>query len=238
MKTAAIMLGGIGLVLWKMSLGGCATMVDGSTQKMSFQTTPEDVVVTLIRPINEGGDYWAEKDKQGQRKTMSVDVERRILGKTPFTLALDRAEGQSVVFSKEGYTPVTMSLTTTTNPWFWGNIFFGGLFATTTDSTSGAIYEYEPSQFLVTLKSDPSTPISQSVGQADRDKALAFIVRRHSAVLASLSQGTGEDWTALMGLLHIAPAQEADARQKLKALALVYPDAGTFATHVTDLYLK
>lgn len=238
MKSAAIMFGGIGLVVWGMSLGGCATMVSGTTQEMSFQSSPDNVIVTLVRSVPDG-DAFAQQAARKAGTALPTRQESRILGKTPFTMQLDKiVDPQSVVFSKEAYKPLTMKLGTRIDGNFWGNILFGGFFGSTTDSASGAMYEYEPNQFLVTLNPDPSTPISQSVGQADRDKALAFIVRRHSAVLASLSQGTGEDWTSLMGLLHIAPAQEADARQKLKALALVYPDAGTFATRVTDLYLK
>lgn len=131
-----------------------------------------------------------------------------------------------------------MKLTTTTNGAFWGNILFGGLPGSTTDAMSGAIYEYAPSQLFITLNPEMSTTIDQGTGLPQRDKALAFIVRRYTSLMADLSKGIGEDWSALKGLLHIGQGQEAEARQKIQALAMVYPDIAVFATHVSDLYLK
>jgi hypothetical protein len=131
-----------------------------------------------------------------------------------------------------------MKLTTTTNGAFWGNFLFGGPLGSTTDAMSGAIYEYSPSQLFITLNPDMSTAIDQGTGLPQRDKALAFIVRRYSSLMADLGKGSGEDWQALVRLLHLAPGQEADARQKIRALATVYPDIAVFATHVSDLYLR
>jgi hypothetical protein len=58
------------------------------------------------------------------------------------------------VFSKDGYKPVTMELTTTLDPWFWGNIVLGGFIGSTTDYINGSVNEYSPSQFFVTLTPD------------------------------------------------------------------------------------
>lgn len=237
MKTGMIMLAGVPLASMAMMVAGCATMISGTTQEMSFQSSPEGVIVTLIRAVPDE-DYWAGKAAKDAGKKQPTHDETRILGKTPFTLQLDKAEDQSVVFSKEGFKPLTMKLTTQTDPNFWGNIVFGGFVGSTTDSMSGAIYQFSPSQYFVTLVPDLSTPVEHATLQSQRDKALAFIVRRYPSLMANLSQGIGEDWSALMGLLHIGPGQEADARQKIRALAMVYSDIATFATHVTDLYLK
>jgi hypothetical protein len=215
-------------------LGGCATMMSGTTQEMSFQSSPDDVVVTLIRKVKVAKPSSVKTGLQ-----FDLHEETRILGKTPVTLQLDKTDDpQSVVFSKEGYKPVTMKLSTTLDGWFWGNIVFGGFFGSTTDSMSGAVHEYAPSQFFVTINPEMSTTIDQSTGQPQRDKALAFIVRRYTSLMADLSKGIGEDWSALKGLLHIGQGQEPEARKKIQALAMVYPDIAVFATHVTDLYLK
>jgi hypothetical protein len=215
--------------------GGCATILDGSTQEMSFQSSPDSVVVTLTRTVKVVTQMSTDRNRPTQ---YTSHEETRVLGKTPFTLQLDRAQDQSVAFSKDGYKPVTMKLTTTTNGAFWGNILFGGLPGSTTDSMSGAIYEYAPSQLFVTLNPDTSTAIDQGTGQPQRDKALAFIVRRYPSLMANLSQGNGEDWSALRSLLRIEQGQESDALKKIRALAMVYPDAAAFANHVSDLYLK
>jgi uncharacterized protein YceK len=235
MKTGVSMLASLSLLVCNALLGGCASIMSGTTQEMSFQASPEDVVVTLTRHVT----VVTPSTQKGQPGRSVTHEETRILGKTPITLRLDKIDDpQSVVFSKEGYKPVTMKLATTLDGWFWGNIVIGGALGSTTDSVSGAAYEYATSQFFVTLNPDASTTIDQGTSQPQRDKALAFIVRRYTSLMANLSQGIGEDWSALKGLLHIGQGQEADARQKIRALAMVYPDIAVFATHVTDLYLK
>jgi len=57
-------------------IGGCATIVSGTTQEVSFQSNPEGAKVT---------------------------VSGRVIGKTPVTLQLKREKGQSLAFEKEGY---------------------------------------------------------------------------------------------------------------------------------------
>jgi hypothetical protein len=238
MKTGIMMLGSLSLWACAALFSGCATIVSGTTQEMSFQTNPENVVVSLIRSVPDTNIKVDWTKKAGHVSPTPMRDETRILGKTPFTLQLDREEGQRIELSKEGYKPITMKLATTTNRAFWGNILLGGLVGSTTDGMSGAIYEYSPSQFFVTLNPEMSTTIDQGTGQPQRDKALAFIVRRYTGLMANLSQGNGEDWSALKGLLHIGQGQEPDARKKIQALAMVYPDIPVFASHVTDLYLK
>src|SRR5690348_13760744 len=114
--------------------GGCATMIDGTTQELSFQSNPENVTVTYLHRVRDSNTEDGWKD------------DTRILGVTPLTLQMDREAGHSsVVFSKEGYKPVTMKLVSQTNANMWGNILLGGLPGTITDSLTGAIYEYSTS---------------------------------------------------------------------------------------------
>ena len=56
--------------------------------------------------------------------------------------------------------------------------------------------------------------------------------------MTDLSKRGGEDLGALLRMMQIDAAHEAEARQKIRALSEVYSDAAVFATHVTDLYLK
>ena len=215
-----------GLSISSMLLVGCATMISGTTQEMSFQSSPEEVVVTMISRVRgEGPDYvWHD--------------ETRILGKTPMTMQLDKEEGRSVIFSRTGYKTVTVKLTTATDPNFWGNIMFGGLIGSTTDSLSGAIIQYAPSQFFVTLTPDGGSRVENSTVNSPRDKAREFIVRRHTSIMTDLSKGSGEDLITLLRLLHIDPDQDTDARRKILALSQVYTDAAAFANHVAELFLK
>ena len=214
------------LLALSLLLSGCATIMSGSTQEMSFQSSPDEAVVTMVsRVLGQGQDaVWHD--------------EMRILGKTPLTVQLDREDGRSVVFSKTGYAPVTMKLATTTNGYFWGNIVCCGLVGSTTDSMSGAINEYSLSQFFVTLTPDSGSKIEDSTLTSQREKAREFMVRRYTSLMADLGKGRGEDLASLMGLLKIDSAQESDAHQKIRALSQVYQDAAVFATHVAELYLK
>ena len=106
-------------------LQGCASIISGKTQQVTFNSEPDGA---------------------------NVIITGRQIGKTPVTTQLDRAKDQTLTFEKEGYKPVTMQLTTTLNSWFWGNILIGGLIGSTTDGITGSVYEYAPSQYFVPLK--------------------------------------------------------------------------------------
>ena len=110
-------------------LHGCATIVAGSSQELTFQTEPEGA---------------------------TVSVAGKALGRTPLTTEVSRDKNLSLTFEKEGYKPYTTQLSTTLNGWFWGNIVFGGFLGSTTDGVSGSIHEYSPSQYFVTLS--PAAP--------------------------------------------------------------------------------
>jgi hypothetical protein len=199
------------IIVFAAMLGGCASIMHGTSQEMTFQSSPDEVLVTV------GG---------------------RVIGKTPVTSRLDKKSGQSVVFSKDGYKPVTMELTTTLDPWFWGNIVLGGLIGSTTDGINGAVNEYSPSQYFVTLTPDGVSSIENLTLKSQRDKAKEFIVGHYTNLMANISQGGGEDLSALMGLLNIGKDQEADALIKIRALSEAFKDPPTFANQVSALYIK
>ncbi|HJT22730.1 MAG TPA: hypothetical protein VJ746_19815 [Nitrospira sp.] len=214
------------LLALPLTLVSCATITDGSTQEVSFQSSPEGVRVTLIKRVRDSSADNVFKD------------ERLDLGQTPFVIPLDRAENQMIEFSKDGYKKVSMKLTTMLNGWFWGNLVLGGPFGSTTDSTSGAMYEYSPSQYFVTLNPEAPLTVETAALKSQRDKAKEFIIRRFNYLITDLSKGGGEDLRATFGLLKVNADQEADAQRKMRALSEVYPDAAVFADRLTELYLK
>ena len=215
------------LALSACALAGCASIISGPTQEVSFRSSPEDALVTVVR--HEGEDEFDLED----RREVS-----RVLGKTPLTVQLDREAEQTVVFSKEGYQPVSKQLTTTLNPWFLGNILLGGFFGSTTDGLSGAVNEYSPSQFLVTLVPVAGSPVENAILSSQREKARVFIISRFNYLLTDLGKGNGEDLQTTMSLLSISAEDTPAAHRKMRALLEVYPDAGDFADHLTKLYLK
>ena len=87
-------------VLSTLMLSSCATIVCGSKQNISFNSTPANASIY----INE------------------VEV-----GKTPFQTKLERKKEHSVVIKLDGYKPYETKLTKKFNAWYLGNIIFGGI---------------------------------------------------------------------------------------------------------------
>ena len=225
------------VIAFTLLVSGCASMVAEPKQELSFQTNPEGVAVTIFhnppppeRQSDSRADGWTPPQKP------HIAPAPKLLGTTPLKIALDRAVGQSIIFSKDGYKPLTMELSTRLHPAFWGNVMFGGLIGSAIDSATGAAWEYVPNQYFVTLIPLHATSIDQDTNQTQRDKAIVFMVRRYAGIMADVSRGSGEDWSALLGLLRISPGQDAEARTKIKAFATIYSDAATFATKVADFY--
>ncbi len=110
-------------------LSSCATIVDGKTQSVTFQSSPAGAEVL---------------------------INGTIIGITPFTVTLDRADGTQLTVRKDGYETVSMELNTALNPTFWGNIIIGGVFGSTTDAASGASREYVPGIHMINLREQAS----------------------------------------------------------------------------------
>ncbi len=199
----------VGLVFLAMG-PGCASIMHGNSQEMSFQSSPEEVTVTV------GG---------------------RVLGKTPLTVRLDKKTGQAAVFSKDGYTPITMALTTQLDSWFWGNIVAGGFIGSTTDAINGSVDEYQPSQYFVTLTPVKVSRLERFTWPSTHAKAESFIISNYTSLMMNLSQGGGETYGALVGLLHRGPEEEAAMLGTIQTLATVHSDAPAFAKQVTARYL-
>src|SRR3982750_3493837 len=101
MKRTMLSLACCGVVL---VLTGCASIMSGTSQNLTFTSTPDGATVTAAG---------------------------RGIGKTPITTRLSKETGQSVTFDKDGYKPITMRLETRMDGWFWGNIVLGGFIGST-----------------------------------------------------------------------------------------------------------
>jgi hypothetical protein len=202
---------GLSLVVAAALVGGCASLVSGGSQEVTFNSTPDSATVT---------------------------VNGRVIGKTPITTSLKKKSGQSLVFSKDGYKPITMQLETRMNGWFWGNIVLGGFIGSTTDGLSGAVNEYSPSQYMVTLQTEGSGPMETKTAIDSHQKAKEYIVIAYKSIQSDLSKGEGQYLTSLFELLKIQKADQAEAIKKLKGLSEVYTNIPEFADRAVDLYLK
>jgi hypothetical protein len=189
-------------------LFGCATIVSGKSQELSFTSEPEEATVTA------GG---------------------RVLGKTPLTLQLEKKSGQILTFEKEGYKPQTMQLSMRMDGLFLGNILLGGLIGTTIDGITGAVHEYSPSQYYVTLVPESSGPMGP-IG--DKAEAKVFIVAGYKSIIEELHSGKAEYLSSLFTLLKIPEGKQDEAIDKIRSLSELYPSIPEFAERVASYYLK
>ncbi|ENW03278.1 MULTISPECIES: hypothetical protein [Acinetobacter] len=120
-----------------LSLSGCASIMSGSSQTMTFESTPELSDITIL-------------NKAGKK----VHV-----GKAPVTVSLKRSSGffspekYTVIFEKEGFETKTVNVSAHVNGWYVGNILFGGVLGLLIiDPATGAMYSLSTKETNVALK--------------------------------------------------------------------------------------
>ena len=103
-------------------LSGCATIISGDTETVTFNSSPE------------GADVY---------------IDGAIIGKTPVSIVLEKNKKDVVMFKKEGYQAVTRDLTKSYDPITMLSIFWD---LSTTDFLSGAAMEYAPKSYYIELR--------------------------------------------------------------------------------------
>lgn len=114
------------------SLGGCATVVNGTTQKIPVASNPA---------------------------AADVLVDGTTAGQTPTLLVLKRNADHLVTIQKAGYEPATIPVVKDVGEAVWGNVLVGGLIGWGVDAASGSQYKLRPAAVSVTL-SPVSTSVS------------------------------------------------------------------------------
>jgi hypothetical protein len=120
---------------------GCATIINGSTQKVSITSDPSQAAVTI-----------------GEVK-----------GTTPMEAELARKTPHVVQITKEGYRPESVKLEQAVSGAVYGNIAAGGLIGWGVDAATGAQYKLVPDTVHVVLQPNPpalptaATPIPPPV---------------------------------------------------------------------------
>ncbi len=89
------------LTIAVMSIIGCAAIIHGSKQDISFQSTPSGATIEVFDGTN-----------------FSYGV-----CETPCTMQLKRKKSYKAVFSKPGYEKAEMIIENGTSGWIWGNLF-------------------------------------------------------------------------------------------------------------------
>jgi hypothetical protein len=175
-------------LLLGLTLGGCATIISGTSQKI---TVNSDV---------EGADVFLNEQP---------------LGKTPLIAVVDRGIEGVLSVQKPGHTPYQIALNKKINTVLWVNIFIGGTFGSTTDYTTGAMYEYEPSTFFASLR-----PSGQSAAEASawekREALRAFVLLNSEALVSDLAAGQGEYLDMLLYVMDVQPTSRTEAIERVR----------------------
>jgi hypothetical protein len=203
------MIQGAVAVIAVIGLSGCATIFSGSSQQVSFHSNPDGA---------------------------TVKVGENIIGKTPMTTSLKRKSGQVITFEKEGYNAVNTDMATKLNPVFFGNILIGGLIGTSTDISSGAIMEYAPSQYMVTLNPMGTSQLDGPVSRSLAQRTTEFIVVGYDDILRDLHQGGGPYAASLLTLLGVSREEREGTIDVLLALSEKHVGAPEFASQVVQSY--
>jgi hypothetical protein len=190
---------------------GCATLVDGGSQNVTFNSHPNGA------------------------KLLHNGVQ---IGVTPLTADLDRSEDTVILAQKEGYHDQQIQLQTKANAWIWGNIICCGLLGSTTDTASGAAIEYSPNTYYVTLEPKESHQYSKTQDvPLDKDKKVrGYIIRNFDDIAKDLAKGDGEYLSALYTMLDIPEAEYKLMHKKLTVMATENKEAPPFAKAVLEKY--
>ncbi len=190
---------------------GCATIVSGTTQQVTFQSSPDDAL---------------------------IKVNGRILGKTPLTIRLDKASGQTLTIEKDGYKTFTTSMDTSIEPMFFGNIIIGGLLGSTTDGISGAINNYTQDQYIITLEPLTADNYTSTMHLSKREYARRFMFVNYKKLKTELSINSGEVIDASFELLDISDKNKEEATEQMKRDILTESEPALFIEKTLDRYLK
>jgi hypothetical protein len=85
-------------------------------------------------------------------KGADININGSSIGTTPYTGPIKRSGTTVVRVAKTGYSSKTITMSADIEPIFWGNIIVGGVFGSSTDYGTGAMYKYAPATIQVDLE--------------------------------------------------------------------------------------
>ena len=198
------------VVLYLVILSGCATILDGEKQLVSFSSSPTGV---------------------------QIHMDGAVLGMTPFSKEIERGKNKVVVAKKEGYEDQVIALGTGTNPklFFNGLLIYLSLTGGTTDYLSGSYIEYSPNSYHVTMT---PTRVSQLEHDflAKQMRLRNFVLVAYPNLQTDLARGTGEYVTSLSRMLGVENQAEGTLVQELRRLNSSSRNAPAFAESIMSRF--
>lgn len=194
----------IGLLLPALPLAstGCATIISGSNQTLTVNSDVPGAQV-LLNGIP--------------------------LGVTPLIVSIKRGQEGVLSVQAPGFQPFQAPITKKVNGIFFVNILSGGLFGSSTDYSTGAMYAYEPDTYYVTLAPAAPMPPGAMAERNRRENLRSFVLLNNEALAAELAAGRGEYVDALAKLLEVNDAERPAAVQRWRSNVAASETALAFA---------
>lgn len=174
-KKALVLL--VGCMLAVGLLSSCATIIDGKTQQIVIDSNV---------------------------KGATIKIDDVVMGKTPATITLKKQKvPRRLTIEKNGHETKVVIMGKKTSPWFWANIFVG-LVGSSTDSSTGAMYNYAPDGYFIEL------PVKTSHYQ-EKAKMRYFVLMNHDRINKDIARGEGEYLKAVCAFYGVTKTAEVKA---------------------------
>ena len=121
------------IALLSLALTGCASIINGRSQSVDFESTPSGVDLSV------GG----------------------LKATTPAKLTLTRKETYTATFTKADFPDRTVTLEPRASWWLLGNVVFGGLIGLIIDAATGSGLTLEPSDVHMDMNTGDVTRVKQ-----------------------------------------------------------------------------
>jgi hypothetical protein len=141
----------VALLLAGFQLGGCATVLNGTSQELAFNSQPDGAIVEL---------------STGQNCV------------TPCTFSMKRGDDAEVRINKPGFQPVSVYIQSRLAGSTFGNIIAGGVIGAVVDGSNGASNRLYPNPVYVRLV---PTGSSEEAVLLDEDGTVITTVAAHNA---------------------------------------------------------
>jgi len=160
----------VALVLAGTALGGCATVINGTSQPVEFASDPAGATIELINGMS---------------------------CKTPCQFSMKRGEDDRVEYTLAGHEPVTVYVQSRTGGGVVGNVLAGGLIGGVVDASNGASNHLYPDPVFVRMMPAGS---SQPALLLDKQAEVISTVDEYNAkVQADVMEGLAEQGHVPLG---------------------------------------
>lgn len=138
-------------------LSSCASLISGSKQELAFDSNQQDVEIYIDGKLQCRTPCIAEV-KRGKEKMI---ISARKFGYEYQNIVVERRINVVTAFN-------AISL-------------LSGTFGLSTDNSTGAIWEYQPSSFYITIRKEP-TSLADKIKYQNQDKVREFVLRNYEQI--------------------------------------------------------